>query len=98
MYAQLANNLQKAKDGKFLNQKQRAEYVSLSRQYLNGAERQAKQEENNLRVVVKNYKLNPENIFGAGRESVVVNGVTYERPAGFTDEQWMQYKRSQGAQ
>jgi hypothetical protein len=98
LYAQLANNLQKAKDGKFLNPKQRAEYVSLSRQYLNGAERQAKQEENNLRVVVKNYKLNPENIFGAGRESVVVNGVTYERPAGFTDEQWMQYKRSQGAQ
>lgn len=98
LYAQLENNLKKAKDGQFLNPKQRGEYVSLARQYLGAAERQAKQEENNLRVVVKNYKLNPENIFGAGRESVVVNGVTYERPAGFTDEQWMSYKRSQGVQ
>ena len=29
-------------------------------------------------------------------DSVTVGGKTYTRPAGFTDEQWNAYKKSQG--
>jgi hypothetical protein len=53
--------------------------------------------------VVKNYKLNPENVFGAEQApppplptSATVGGQTYQRPASFTDAQWRDYLKANG--
>jgi len=59
-----------------LDSKQRQEYVDLAKQYLDSAQKKAGDDKKALGVVVKNYKLNPENVFGpestagAGRGSV----------------------------
>lgn len=75
LYAQLQNVLQKAKDGQILKPEQRNQYVSLSKKYLDAAQEKAKQEKEDLGLVVKNYRLNPENVFGkerSGQRNVVV--------------------------
>ncbi len=64
LYQQLQNMAQKVKDGQLLNSTQRTEYINLARKYLEAAQKQAEQEKKNLGIVVKNYKLNPENVFG----------------------------------
>jgi hypothetical protein len=104
LFGQLQNQAQKFKDGKIfaLDSKQRQEYVNLSKQYLNAAKKKADREKEDLGIVVKNYKLNPENVFGAERpeeqrETVEVGGQVYARPDNFTDEMWASYKASVGA-
>jgi hypothetical protein len=62
--ANLENQLQKAQRGSFLNSKQREQYVTLSQQYLDAAKKKANEEKESLGKVVKNYGLNPENVFG----------------------------------
>jgi hypothetical protein len=66
LYDRLLNQSQKLQSGQLfaLNSKQRNEYVTLSKKYLDAAEEKAKQEKKSLGVVVKNYRLNPENVFG----------------------------------
>lgn len=68
LFDRLANQAQKLKSGQLftLDSKQRDEYVSLARQYLDAAQKKANQEKKDLGVVVKNYGLNPENVFGLG--------------------------------
>jgi hypothetical protein len=39
--------------------------VALSQKYLDSAQKKADQEKKDLGIVVKNYRLNPENVFGA---------------------------------
>jgi hypothetical protein len=79
LFEQLKNQAQKIQSGQLfdLDSKQRGEYVALAKQYLDAAEKKAAQEKKDLGIVVKNYKLNPENVFGvedvgggAGRGSV----------------------------
>jgi hypothetical protein len=77
LFTQLQNRLEKAQNGQLLSPKQRSEYVALSQKYLDSAQKKANQEKKDLGIVVKNYKLNPENVFGvedvgggAGRGSV----------------------------
>lgn len=48
-----------------LDSKQRDQFVTLAGQYLNAARKKAELERKDLGIVVKNYKLNPENVFGA---------------------------------
>jgi hypothetical protein len=58
--------------------------------------------------IAKGYGLSTENIFYTPTEiaptalprpnSVIVGGKTYTRPANFTDDQWVAYKQSVGAQ
>jgi hypothetical protein len=67
LFTQLENRLQKAKDGQLLKPDQRQQYVNLAKQYLEAAQKKADQEKKDLGIVVKNYKLNPENVFGAER-------------------------------
>lgn len=67
LFTQLENRLQKAKDGQLLKPDQRQQYVTLAKQYLEAAQKKADQEKKDLGIVVKNYKLNPENVFGAER-------------------------------
>jgi hypothetical protein len=87
LYARLENNLQKAQNGQFLQPKQREEYVTLAKQYLDSAQKKAGEDKKALGVVVKNYRLNPDNVFGpedvgggAGRGSV--NPVVITLPNG----------------
>jgi hypothetical protein len=103
LFTQLENRLQKAKNGELLGPAQRAEYVALSKKYLDSAQKKADQEKKDLGIVVKNYRLNPENVFGAEQApppplptSATVGGVTYPRPAGFTDAQWRDYLKANG--
>ena len=103
LFTQLQNRLEKAQNGQLLSPKQRSEYVALSQKYLDSAQKKANQEKKDLGIVVKNYKLNPENVFGAEQApppplptSATVGGVTYPRPAGFTDAQWSDYLKANG--
>jgi len=64
LFTQLQNRLSKAESGQLLSPAQRKEYVALSQKYLDAAQAKAGEEKKALGVVVKNYKLNPENVFG----------------------------------
>ena len=108
LYERLLNTSQKLQSGQLfaLDSKQRQEYVNLAKQYLDSAQKKAGEDKTALGVVVKNYRLNPENVFGPetaaapatpSPNSVTVGGQTYTRPANFTDAQWNAYKQSVGA-
>jgi len=66
--ARLENLLTKLQSGEFLKPAQRQEYVNLAKQYYDAAKQKADQERRSLDVVVKNYKLNRENVFGVEPE------------------------------
>lgn len=72
LYERLLNQQQKLTNGQLfaLNSKQRQEYQDLAKQYLDAAQKKAGEEKTALGVVVKNYKLNPENVFGPTNVSV----------------------------
>jgi hypothetical protein len=74
LFTQLENRLQKAKDGQLLNPAQRKEYVALAQKYLESAQKKAGEEKVALGVIVKNYKLNPENVFGPDETTIPVGG------------------------
>jgi len=106
LFENLRNQAQKLKSGQLfsLDSKQRKEYVDLAKQYLDSAQKKAGEDKKALGVVVKNYKLNADNVFGPeaaapatpSPNSVIVNGQTFNRPATFTDAQWSAYKQSVG--
>ena len=104
LYTRLENSLKKAESGQFLQPKQREEFVNLAKQYLDSAQKKAGEDKKALGVVVKNYKLNPDNVFGPATTAtndpdiVIVGGRNYTRPANFNDAQWAEYKKSVGAQ
>jgi hypothetical protein len=103
LFTQLENRLQKAKNGELLGPVQRKEYVALAQKYLDSAQKKAGDDKKALGVVVKNYKLNPDNVFGPETTAtndpniVIVGGRNYTRPANFNDAQWAEYKKSVGA-
>ena len=102
LFDRLTNQAQKLASGQLfaLDSKQRSEYVNLAKQYLDSAQAKAIEDKKALGIVVKNYKLNPENVFGQEAPplptSATVGGQTYARPPGFTDAQWRDYLKSQG--
>ena len=104
LYTRLENSLKRAESGQFLQPKQREEFVNLAKQYLDSAQKKSGEDRKALGVVVKNYKLNPDNVFGPEKTAtndpniVIVGGRNYIRPANFTDAQWTEYKKSVGAQ
>ena len=104
LYTRLENSLKKAESGQFLQPKQREEFVNLAKQYLDSAQKKSGEDRKALGVVVKNYKLNPDNVFGPETTAtndpniVIVGGRNYTRPANFNDAQWAEYKKSVGAQ
>jgi hypothetical protein len=64
LFTQLQNRLEKAQNGQLLSDAQRKEYVALSQKYLDSAQKKSNDDKKALGVVVKNYRLNPENVFG----------------------------------
>jgi hypothetical protein len=77
LFERLQNQSQKLQSGQIfaLDSKQRNEYVNLAKQYLDAAEKKRGEDKTALGVVVKNYKLNPDNVFGPApkAESVEVD-------------------------
>jgi hypothetical protein len=102
LYTRLENSLKRAETGQFLQPKQREEFVNLAKQYLDSAQKKSGEDRKALGVVVKNYKLNPDNVFGPETTAtndpniVIVGGRNYTRPANFNDAQWAEYKKSVG--
>ena len=100
LYTALENALKKAQNGQFLQSDQRKNFVDLAKQYLDAAQKKAVDDKKALGIVVKNYKLNPENVFGQEAPplptSATVGGQTYARPPNFTDAQWRDYLKAQG--
>jgi hypothetical protein len=103
LYTRLENSLKKAESGQFLQANQRNEFVNLAKQYLDSAQKKAGEEKKALGVVVKNYKLNPDNVFGHEEKpatplptSATIGGKTYSKPANFTDAQWGDYLKANG--
>jgi hypothetical protein len=74
LFTQLQNRLEKAKNGQLLNPNQRKEYVALAQKYLESAQKKAGEEKVALGVIVKNYKLNPDNVFGPEETTAPVAG------------------------
>jgi len=66
LYERLQNQAQKLQSGQLftLDSKQRKEYTDLAKQYLDSAQKKAVDDKKALGVVVKNYRLNPDNVFG----------------------------------
>lgn len=82
LLTQLTNAAQKVRTGEFLTDTQRAGFARLAKQYLNAAEKEQQSVKRDLGVVVKNYALNEENVFGLPEEEVVEEEVaTAEVPA-----------------
>jgi hypothetical protein len=106
LYEGLKNQAQKLQSGQLfkLESKQRKEYTDLAKKYLDSAQKKSGEDRKALGVVVKNYKLNPDNVFGPETTAtndpniVIVGGRNYTRPANFNDAQWAEYKKSVGAQ
>jgi hypothetical protein len=73
LFTQLQNRLEKAQNGQLLSPAQRKEYVSLAQKYLDSAQKKADEDKKALGVVVKNYRLNPENVFGPATTNVTVD-------------------------
>ena len=103
LFTQLQNRLEKAQNGQLLSPQQRKEYVALSQKYLDSAQKKAGEEKKALDVVVKNYKLNPDNVFGPEEKpaaplpaNATIGGKTYNRPTNFTDAQWGDYLKANG--
>jgi len=64
LYTALENALKKAQSGQFLQESQRNDFTSLAKKYLESAQKKAVEDKKALGIVVKNYKLNPDNVFG----------------------------------
>jgi len=66
LYERLRNQVTSLQSGQLfsLDSKQRQEYVTLAKQYLDSAQKKAGEDKKALGVVVKNYSLNPDNVFG----------------------------------
>lgn len=67
LYASLRNALEKAKGGQFLQPGQRQHFLGLAEKYYEAAQKKANQDKRDLGIVARNYRLNPDNIFGDQR-------------------------------
>jgi len=107
LFTNLKNVLSKVESGQFLSEAQRKDFVSLAKQYYDAAKQKSDKDKKALGAVVKNYKLNPDNVFGPETteptqednvSTVTVQGTKYTRPSNFSDIQWNAYKKAMGAQ
>ena len=63
LLSELQNKAQQLQNGAFLDEKQRVRFLALAAQYMKAAEQEEKIVRGSMDRIVKNYKLNPENVF-----------------------------------
>ena len=76
LFANLKNMVEQKKTGKFLTTKQREDFKRLAAHFMESTEKGAKREKKKLEAIIKNYNLNPDNIFGAVEEVAEVKEET----------------------
>jgi hypothetical protein len=59
----------KIQDGQFLSESQRKDFAELAGKYMDAAAENEKKVRKNLGIIVKNYGLNEENVFGLPEET-----------------------------
>ena len=64
LYTALESALKKAETGEFLTTQQRKTFSNLAKKYKQAADKQEKGVRDDLTIVVDNYKLNKDNVFG----------------------------------
>jgi hypothetical protein len=69
LFSKLASMKQKVQDGQFLTESQRKDFAELAGKYMDAATENEKKVRKNLGVIVKNYGLNEENVFGLPEET-----------------------------
>ena len=80
LYAMLQNWAQKKTTGAFLNPKQRTSFANLAEKYMKAAEREETRVRKDMGTIIKNYKLEPENVFGT-RTDVAAPGKSTTKTA-----------------
>lgn len=68
LLTRLQNIATSVQSGQFLSENQRKSFVSLAGKYMSAAEKEETGVRKDLEKVVKNYELNPENVFGGRAE------------------------------
>lgn len=69
LLTRLQNIASKVESGEFLSPSQRKAFVALAGKYMSATEKQEGKVREDLGMVVKNYSLNPDNVFGTRAES-----------------------------
>lgn len=86
--------LKRLNSGELLKDQQRQTFANLAKKYMQAAEREDKRVRDDLGFVIKNYNLNPENIFGSragmGAPEETSSGQTPPAPS------YMKYATPQG--
>ena len=65
LITQLTNKLKQVKSGDILNDTERTKFTELAKKYLDAANEHKDKQQKDMTVVVKNYGLNADNVFGA---------------------------------
>lgn len=84
---QLKNALSKAENGEFLQPAQRKAYARLSKKYLEEARKQQDKVKSDMTVIIENYGLEGDNVFGIEEEQTEV----IERPQTAVQPSYMKY-------
>jgi hypothetical protein len=81
LYANVKNMVEKGFTGKFLNPAQRETFGRLAKKYLDAARKQQEGVRKDLGIIVKNYSLNEENVFGLPEEVIEEEVVETSAPS-----------------
>lgn len=65
LYQELQNALSRAEQGTLLSDNQRQMYINLAQKYLDAAQKEGVAAKRSIDSLVKNYNLNPDNVYGA---------------------------------
>lgn len=76
LFANLQNQAEKIQSGQFLTPRQRKDFERLASQYMTSTAKHEQGVKKSLNAVIKNYKLEPDNIFGGVEEVEVVETPT----------------------
>jgi len=74
LFARLKNTAEKIQTGQFLTPSQRGDFGRLAEKYMKSSGQHEKRTRKSLEAVIKNYSLNPDNIFGVEEVAVVTDG------------------------
>jgi len=65
LITKLTNKLKQVESGEILNKAERTKFTELAKQYLDAANQHKDKQKSDMGIVVKNYGLNADNVFGS---------------------------------